>query len=384
MIALDAVQFLFVLAGHVGVWCVLFSQIHATSLPRKLRKLIEKIVFVVMALIPVLLTLRFLDIFPDQAWMQPYRIFCVVMLAGLSLRWVYRKLTNRKPEAVKDGEFQLLDLGDRIEEPKFRGLQANLLKHVPGNQTLKLSIETRDLFLERWPATMDGMVIAHLSDLHYTGKVTREYFEKLCQECNACLPDFIFLTGDIIDNPDCLAWLPETLGTLECRHEKYFVLGNHDLRVRDETKLVQAMAACGFHRALPVWQPITFGGQTFYIAGDELPWFPGAENLAAPEALSILLAHTPDRIYRASNLGIDLVLAGHCHGGQICLPLIGPIVAPSVYGVRFAGGTYQVGQTLLHVSRGVSGDDPIRWNCPPELNIMRLRSHQASATGDPG
>ena len=378
MIALDAIEFLIVFAGHVGVWCILFSQIHATSLPRKLRKLVEKIVFAVMVIIPLLLALQFLGLYPEQAWMRPYRFFCLVVLMGLSLRWGFRKFTAQKPAGLREGEFQLVDLGDRIEEPKYIGFQAQLLKRFPGNQTLQLSIEKRDLVLEAWPVEMDGLVIAHLSDLHYTGKVTRQYFEKLCQECNACLPDFIFLTGDIIDNPDCLAWLPETLGKLECRHQKYFILGNHDLRVRDETKLVRAMEACGFQRALPSWQPIVFAGQTFYLAGDELPWFQGAENLPKPKtAPAILLTHTPDRIYRASELGVDLVLAGHCHGGQICLPLIGPIVAPSIYGVRFAGGTYQVRQTLLHVSRGISGDDPIRWNCPPELNVMRLRSPQS-------
>ena len=54
------------------------------------------------------------------------------------------------------------------------------------------------------------------------------------------------------------------------------------------------------------------------------------------------------------------------------MPLIGALVAPSRYGVRFASGTFKIGNTLMHVSRGISGDDPIRWNCPPELAIIKI------------
>jgi predicted MPP superfamily phosphohydrolase len=67
------------------------------------------------------------------------------------------------------------------------------------------------------------------------------------------------------------------------------------------------------------------------------------------------------------------MLAGHTHGGQICFPLIGPILAPSHYGVRYAAGTFDLPPTLMHVSRGVSGLQPLRFNCPPELAKLVLR-----------
>ena len=68
------------------------------------------------------------------------------------------------------------------------------------------------------------------------------------------------------------------------------------------------------------------------------------------------------------------MLAGHTHGGQIRLPIIGPIVAPSHFGVKYASGVFYESPTLVHVSRGVSGLDPIRINCPPEVTKITLRA----------
>ena len=67
--------------------------------------------------------------------------------------------------------------------------------------------------------------------------------------------------------------------------------------------------------------------------------------------------------------------AGHTHGGQIRLPIVGPIVAPSRYGVKYASGLFHEPPTLMHVSRGVCGVHPLRFNCPPELALLTLVSN---------
>ncbi len=68
------------------------------------------------------------------------------------------------------------------------------------------------------------------------------------------------------------------------------------------------------------------------------------------------------------------MLAGHTHGGQIRFPRIGPILAPSRYGVRFASGVFHLPPMVMHVSRGLSGLQPLRFNCPPELARLVLRA----------
>jgi predicted MPP superfamily phosphohydrolase len=94
----------------------------------------------------------------------------------------------------------------------------------------------------------------------------------------------------------------------------------------------------------------------------------------------ILLAHSPDQLSWARRNDIDLMLAGHTHGGQIRFPLIGPILAPSRYGVRYAAGTFYLPPVVMHVSRGISGLQPLRFNCPPELTKLVLRCVSSSST----
>jgi predicted MPP superfamily phosphohydrolase len=88
----------------------------------------------------------------------------------------------------------------------------------------------------------------------------------------------------------------------------------------------------------------------------------------------ILLAHSPDQFGWARRWDFDLVLAGHTHGGQFCLPGIGPLLTPSWHGVQYSSGTFFAGQTLMHVSRGTSSELPLRWNCLPELGEIILRT----------
>ena len=62
------------------------------------------------------------------------------------------------------------------------------------------------------------------------------------------------------------------------------------------------------------------------------------------------------------------------------LPGLGPVISPSRYGIKYASGVFQFGRTVMHVSRGLAGDDPIRWNCPPELSLITLATERAEAS----
>ena len=75
---------------------------------------------------------------------------------------------------------------------------------------------------------------------------------------------------------------------------------------------------------------------------------------------------------RGARADADLALAGHTHGGQIQLPILGPIMSPSLHGSRYACGVFRRCDTVLHVGRGVSGETPLRWRCPPEIALLEL------------
>ncbi len=84
------------------------------------------------------------------------------------------------------------------------------------------------------------------------------------------------------------------------------------------------------------------------------------------------MMHTPDQFPWARELGMDLSLAGHTHGGQVRVPGLGPLVAPSWYGSRFASGVFRLPPTVMHVSRGLAGVQPVRWRCVPEISLLRI------------
>jgi hypothetical protein len=87
-----------------------------------------------------------------------------------------------------------------------------------------------------------------------------------------------------------------------------------------------------------------------------------------------LLSHSPDLFHKAQRWGVNLMLSGHNHGGQIRFPLIGPVFMPSRYSRRFDRGFFRQNGTLLHVSEGVGGKHPVRYGCPPEVSRLVLRS----------
>ena len=99
---------------------------------------------------------------------------------------------------------------------------------------------------------------------------------------------------------------------------------------------------------------------------------------APDNAFRIFLSHTPDNLPWARRHSINLMLAGHNHGGQIRLPLFGPVYSPSAYGAHYASGVFWEKPTLLYVSRGISGRHPLRLNCPPELTRLTLRAIAAT------
>jgi predicted MPP superfamily phosphohydrolase len=170
---------------------------------------------------------------------------------------------------------------------------------------------------------------------------------------------------------------------LRAAHGVYFVLGNHDLRA-GAPRVRQALVECGLIDLSGRWLRPNIRGHGVVLAGNELPWFKPAADLSdcpisadANRDFRILLSHSPDQFRWAQRHEIDLMLAGHTHGGQIRFPVIGPLVAPSRYGVHYASGTFHLPPVVMHVSRGVSGLMPLRFNCPPELTKLVLRTPQS-------
>ncbi len=117
---------------------------------------------------------------------------------------------------------------------------------LPLNQLFKLSIDQVDLVVPGLPGSLDGLKLAHLSDLHLTGHIAADYGRWVVDKAIAWQPDLIALTGDIIDKQPCIAWLPTIFGAANAPYGCYFVLGNHDTRVPDPSEIRRQMVDCGW------------------------------------------------------------------------------------------------------------------------------------------
>ena len=379
------VLWLLCFVGHLGIWCVVFNRVHATALPRKFRKQSEKIIVPIVVL-PFLYMVVGMCLWFDTTFDSNFILFKIYMVAAAISsfyfigRWANRRFIVGLPAAVVSSERVWLDIQERVHEKVagdfFVGAVPQLLAAIPFNEASMLTLQKVTLAFDV-PEQLEGFKICQLSDLHLTGQICVEYFEEIVKEANQFEPDMVVITGDLVDEAVCLPWFESTIGQLKAKYGVFYVLGNHDMRIGDEGMLRGKIEACGLVAVAGAWHEVDVEGAKVVITGNELPWYRAVDQLPPPNQqpesdFAILLSHSPDQFEWARDYKFDLMFAGHTHGGQIAFPVIGPIVAPSKFGVNYASGTFQIGSMLMHVSRGISGDEAIRVNSPPELGLFTL------------
>ncbi len=384
---IDVVLWLLALMGHIGLWCAIFNQLHATAFPRPHRKISEVLIYLVI-LLPLAFAIIWLFM---QGWvpfrelpttLRGYGWLSIGVGVWLAARWLLRQIRHRAPTRARLVRSVYHHIQRDFPQPLLAGTRGRFFGRLPGNQSLDLQMEFHEFLFPNLHPDLDGVKICHLSDFHFTGMILPEYFQIAIEKANAQSPDLVVITGDFIDEERCLDWLDSVLSQIKPVLGTCYVLGNHDRRV-SEPVLRQHLQEAGLQAVADgQWHDLTIGLARLRIAGNELPWYRGAESLPSdsdlpPADFRLLLSHSPDQLKWARHYGFDLMLAGHTHGGQIRFPIIGPIVAPSCYGVKYASGTFQIGDMIMHVSRGLSGDEPIRWNCPPELSMITLRRDES-------
>lgn len=250
---------------------------------------------------------------------------------------------------------------------------AKSMARVPGNQTARLHIEKRTLALAQLPTDLVGLKLIHISDIHMAGRLSRSYYESLVDVINQQEPDVIAVTGDIVEKTLCWPWLETTLAPMHARLGRYFILGNHDLFI-DEQETIRRMQGLDWIYVGDQWEQTTWNDIPVSIGGNELHWKgpPAEPPPKAANEFRLALSHTPDQFRWCVDVQANLALAGHTHGGQFCLPVLGPILSPSLYGTRYCCGVFRREDTVLHVTRGFSGKTPLRLNCPPEVAVLSL------------
>ena len=250
----------------------------------------------------------------------------------------------------------------------------------------EISVLSHRIRIDNLPSAFVGYRIVQLSDFHLEEFTEPFFLERIVEHVDRLEPDIVLLTGDFITRGS-LNFLfehhaamrcAEILATIRCPL-KFAVLGNHDVAVS------ASMVTAALHsQGLPVlrnrYETLTLRGESLHIAGTADPGTDLPDLSAAvprvPKGPVILMSHAPDYadfvVTHPRAPLIDLMLSGHSHGGQVRLPLVGPLVLPPL-GRKYVEGLFRFNRMQLYVNRGLGTVGiPIRLNCPPEITLITL------------
>jgi len=285
-------------------------------------------------------------------------------------------------------------------------------------ERLNYQVRRVEIPLHNLPPALDGMKIVQISDIHLSGYMSRTQVRRAVDMANDLGADLAVVTGDLItgsgdsiaDCVDEIRRLRAPLGTWGCN-------GNHEIYARAEDEAAYLYARAGMKLLRQENVQIAFNGEQFNLIGvdyqrERTPRGQRQQTLAHVEALvrrdmpNILLSHNPNTFNRAAELGIELSLAGHTHGGQIQVEILDHRLSPARFITDYIAGLYQrplfspalneraasnasATRTLspslfaptwspmahIYVNRGLGTvGAPVRLGVPPEISLIVLRT----------
>jgi uncharacterized protein len=239
----------------------------------------------------------------------------------------------------------------------------------------RVLVRHNPLWFDGLPASFENFTILHISDLHVD--LSAGAVQHLIGMVGGLRHDLCVLTGDY-RGETYGPFAPSMKAVADLRAELggpiYAVLGNHDT-----IQMVPALEAMGIRMLMNECETITRGGERIYLAGIDDAHFYEAGDIQkavsqiAEGEFSILLSHTPEVYHQAAHAGVDLMLSGHTHGGQLCLPGSIPITLESVLPRRMGAGAWRYLGMQGYTSVGVGTSLlAVRLNCPPEITLHVL------------
>jgi predicted MPP superfamily phosphohydrolase len=254
-----------------------------------------------------------------------------------------------------------------------------------------IDLVSQTLHITRLPDAFHGFRIVQLSDIHLDEFTEPAFLKLALRRINQLAPDLVLLTGDFASfGPLPLSYSRQSilrcadlLKNLACP-QRYAILGNHDTTIGSEF-VVAALTASDVPVLVNQYVPIERGNQRLWLGGVDDPGtsYP-ILDLAVPQHPDgpvILMCHPPDFadtvVRHPRGPLIDVMLSGHSHGGQVCLPFLGPLVLPPM-GEKYVAGLFRFNQMQLYVNRGIGTTGlPFRFNCPPEITLLTLQPAKA-------
>ncbi len=254
----------------------------------------------------------------------------------------------------------------------------------------RLGLSRLSIITDRLPPGAPPIRILHIGDIHLERLSIRE--ARLLELADEAKPDLILLTGDYVNlsnnlDPETHAQVRQLLGQLHARYGVLAVLGTPPVDLPAVAPQLFAGLPARLLRDEAVAVTLSRGRQLTLLGLDchhdivrDTATLDRVLTGAPDAGPRVLLYHSPELMLAAAQRGIDLYLCGHTHGGQVRLPIVGPLFTASQLGRRFVMGHYQVGRTHLYVTRGIGFEGlaapRVRLLCPPEVTLVTISSGQ--------
>jgi uncharacterized protein len=324
----------------------------------------------------------------DALIAAPFQYWVVCSLAAFllaALMWPVRRVVRSSGALVSPGRRQFLERSATavVAAPFVAGAYGLFYGR------LNLEITRQRTKLARLPKAFHGFRIVQLSDIHIGPFMTESQIRKYVAMANELKPDLIALTGDFVTwDPSTQRAVVSALTGLHAPFGIFGCLGNHEAWSRTEDSITRMFQDVGIRILRQARVAVSSGGEAFNLMGVDFEtsrhmspgsehfvrtYLTGVETLVAPGTVNILMSHNPDTFDRAAELGIDLSLAGHTHGGQVALEFVSPEIAPSRLVTPYVAGWFQKPGGQLYVNRGIGTIGvPIRIGAPPEITVYEL------------
>ncbi|MCA1625170.1 MAG: metallophosphoesterase [Acidobacteria bacterium] len=238
-----------------------------------------------------------------------------------------------------------------------------------------LTVEKISIRLKRLPKKLDGFRLVHLSDIHHSPFTDIQHISRAVEIANQLKPDMFILTGDYVSHETkYISLMAQVLGKLESEFGSYACLGNHD-HWTDAGLVTDLMRGENIKVLINEGFRFTAHGASFWLAGVD-DYMVGQTDLRSalrgsfPDEMKILLAHNPKILNRAARAGVDLMLSGHTHGGQIKFRDDEKRI---LLRRKLKNGLHRRNETQIYITRGIGTVVlPVRYGCPPEISLIEL------------
>jgi len=228
------------------------------------------------------------------------------------------------------------------------------------------------------PAGWRGARIVQLSDLHSGRHITRQRLEAIARRAARLKPDLVVVTGDIVHNSPAFApQAAEAIASIPTKHGVFACLGNHDFWAGADA-VDRELERAGVRVLRNDGVLLDRGGDGLWLCGVDDVWSGRFDLRAAlrgrPEGTAtVLLAHQPNTWPLAQELGVQLQLSGHTHGGQVALLWLHRSLSLARFITPFVAGLYRAGRSYLYVNRGAGSVMPmVRLGARPEVTELTL------------